>query len=57
MPRLRVHVLIDHLDALLDQLSVLWCNTPTNYENLALIEQMSQNIERLIKTLKILEEL
>jgi hypothetical protein len=53
MPRLRVHVLIDHLDALLDQLSVLWCNT-SNYENLALIEQMSQNIERLIETLKIL---
>jgi hypothetical protein len=51
---LRLSVLLDHLDGLLSDLSVLWCETK-NYDNLALIELMSQKIERIIKTLKSLE--
>jgi len=54
MPRLRVSVLIDHLDALLSDLSLLWCETH-NYDNLALIELMSQKIEKIIAALKVLE--
>jgi hypothetical protein len=52
---LRVSVLLDHLDSLLSDLSVLWCDTK-NYDNLALIELMSQKIELIIKTLKTLEK-
>ncbi len=52
---LRVSVLLDHLDNLLSDLSVLWCETK-NYDNLALIELMSQKIELIIKTLKTLEK-
>jgi len=52
---LRVSVLLEHLDGLLSDLSVLWCETK-NYDNLALIELMSQKIERLIATLKTLEK-
>jgi hypothetical protein len=50
---LRLSVLLDHLDALLYDLSVLWCNTK-NFDNLAHIEAISQKVEQLIKTLKTL---
>ena len=51
---LRLSVLLDHLDNLLDDLSVLWCNTQ-NYDNLAHIEEISDKVEKIIKTLKCLE--
>jgi len=51
---LRLSVLLDHLDAIMDELSVLWCNT-VNYDNLAHIEAISQKVELIIKTLKTLE--
>ena len=51
---IRLSVLIDHLDILMDELSVLWCNTQ-NYDNLAHIEAISQKVEKIIKTLKTLE--
>jgi hypothetical protein len=51
---LRLSVLLDHLDAIMDELSVLWCNTQ-NYDNLAHIEAISQKVELIIKTLKTLE--
>jgi hypothetical protein len=54
MAKLRIPVLIDHLDSLLDKLSALWIQTK-NYDNLALIESMSSQIERIIETLEQLE--
>jgi hypothetical protein len=51
---LRLSALLDHLDAIMDELSVLWCNTQ-NFDNLAHIEAISQKVEKIIKTLKTLE--
>lgn len=51
---LRLSVLLDRLDAIMDELSVLWCNTQ-NYEHLQHIEAISQKVELIIKTLKTLE--
>ena len=54
MAKLRIPVLIDHLDSLLDKLSVLWIQTK-NFDNLAIIESISSQIERIIETLEQLE--
>lgn len=51
---LRLSVLLDHLDNILDELSVLWCAVQ-NYEHLQHIEAISQKVEKIIKTLKTLE--
>ena len=51
---LRVSVLMDHLDKILDELSVLWCDVK-NFEHLAHIELISQRVEKIVKTLKYLE--
>jgi hypothetical protein len=51
---IRLSALIEHLDDLLSDLSLLWSDCK-NFETLALIETMAEKIERIIKTLKSLE--